>query len=223
MRELWYQLKFIKEFLMYAKNPSAEAVERFILFTKSVRRHRPSAAVDEIVNHILSDENARTLVMQRYRENSVLKIQDLLVFPEGTLGSALGRHLVENKLDVEIYARFQVTSDIEYISFRGSQVHDIWHVVAGYGVDHFGEFAVQAMTLAQTRSPLVAIFLAGDLLYASRKGAHWSFQAMKAMVQGFSLGASCKNLYGVAWEDRLGENLKDLRREVGIPEDNRLH
>ena len=76
--------------------------------------------------------------------------------------------------NLDIYARFEIRSEIEYVSFRGGQLHDIWHFVTSFDVDHFGEFALQAFTFAQIKSPIVAMFLAGALLYSSRSGPQFS-------------------------------------------------
>ena len=214
-RKMYFQFLFLLEFLSYAKQPSAKAVESFILLVRRARRGATTTLYYEMLEHIKSDQDAKQLIEERYlpRQNSLLELQR---YPKLSLGAEFARHLSENNLELEIYAQFEIESEIEYISFRGGQLHDIWHVVTGYGVDYFGEFAVQAFTFAQTKSPIVAMFLAGDLLFSSRKGPAFSFRALQAITDGFLLGCRLRNFYGVRWEDCFSKNLNDLRTELGI-------
>lgn len=222
MINLWHKLLVIKEFLSYAKDPSAEGVARFIHLFKRIRRRGSEILFKEMLEHIRSDENANRLIDERYLPKPFTQ-EDLQHYPQKTLGEQFGLFLKKNNLKLDIYARFEIKSDIEYVSFRGGQVHDIWHVVTGFDVDHFGEFALQAFTFAQTKSPIVAMFLAGDILYASGKGPAFSFKALQAVTEGFSLGCRVPNFYGVKWEECFSMDLEKLRQILGLKRHNELH
>jgi ubiquinone biosynthesis protein COQ4 len=215
LKKKWLEILFVKEFLSYAKDPSAQGVERFTHLIARMRQTGSDKLYGEILDHLKTDPKAKRLIEERYLPKP-LPTSELLLLPEGSLGYLFGKHLTDNNLKQEIYAQFEIKSDIEYVSFRGGQLHDVLHVVTGFGIDHMGEFAIQAFTFAQIKSPLVAVFLAGDLLYSSRRGPNFAFNAFKAMAEGFLLGCRLPNFYGVKWEEMFGRNLEEVRSELGI-------
>lgn len=220
MRKQIGNIFFLIHFIRYAQDPSAKGVERFMHFMRHLRKtKRFEAQNEEILDHIKKDKYAAKIIEERYLPEKIT-VEELAIYPKDSLGHEFYKFLKLNSLELNIYANFQVNSPIEYISYRGGQLHDLLHVLTGFGVDHFGEFSVQAFTFAQTKSPMVGLFLAGDLLYASRKGPNWAFDAFNAMVQGFQLGLKSKNFYSIKWENRFSHNLNQLRFEMGLQQEH---
>ncbi len=209
----FYQLKFYLALIGYSTDPSAAAVEKTVLTIQKLRQTQPhnrTAAV-EMIDHISSDPKAKKLISDRYGLDKAFTLQELEKFPGDSLGFALFQHLSANNLKVDIHAVFKVNSDLEYISFRSSQLHDFWHVLTNKGVSHLDEFCVQAFTFAQTKSPLLGFFLAGDIIFSAKRGPRFCYAAIKAIATGFQIGGDCKNVFGFPWEDNLATPLIAVR------------
>lgn len=209
----FYQLKFYWALIRYSMDPSAAAVEKAVLVIQKLRQSQPNnrTTAVEILDHVALDPKAKMLISDRYGLEKVFTLQELETFPEDSLGFALFQHLSKNNLKVNIHAVFKVNSDLEYISFRSSQLHDFWHVLLDKGVSHLDEFCVQAFTFAQTKSPLLGFFLAGDIIYSAKKGPRFLYAAISAIALGFNIGGDCKSVFGFPWEDNLATPLQAVR------------
>jgi ubiquinone biosynthesis protein COQ4 len=92
--------------------------------------------------------------------------------------------------------------------------HDLWHVVAGYGCDGFGEVCNLAFSYAHGGN-------IGMMLMAAA-GAHRYAQAFpgsrvwSAMWEGYRRGKRAVWLPAVDWEALLDRPLDEVRKELGI-------
>ena len=72
-----------------------------------------------------------------------------------------------------------------YLSNRGRDCHDLWHVLSGYGTDEAGEVSVLAFTYGQYPSlGLLLIVLAGVVLGPRSWGFHWERYLWRAYRRG---------------------------------------
>ena len=74
--------------------------------------------------------------------------------PEGSLGNDLYRMLVDNNFDAEVLDReviglANLPPALRYVNTRILQMHDVWHLVAGYQTTSLHEIAISAFQLAQ--------------------------------------------------------------------------
>jgi ubiquinone biosynthesis protein COQ4 len=95
---------------------------------------------------------------------------------------------------------------------RLRDMHDLWHVVAGYRGDLIGEAAVLALSFAQTKNPGVGLMaLAGFLKIGGVVPG-----ARKLIADGLRRGRRAAWLPGVAWETLLACPLDEVRLELGL-------
>jgi ubiquinone biosynthesis protein COQ4 len=85
----------------------------------------------------------------------------LRALPDGTLGNLLARYYVDNGIRPFV-TRLPVRSDAEYLVKRYREIHDIAHLVTGYGTHAIGEVELQAFLLGNLglRTPWLAMVYA---------------------------------------------------------------
>ena len=93
---------------------------------------------------------------------------------------------------------------------RLRDMHDLWHVVTGYGRDLVGEAALLAFSFAQTRNPGVGFIVAVAWLKAGGGAAR------RLMVDGFRRGRRAAWLPAQDWEALLSQPLDEVRRQLRI-------
>jgi ubiquinone biosynthesis protein COQ4 len=97
-------------------------------------------------------------------------------------------------------------------SDRLRDMHDLWHVVTGYGRDLVGEAALLAFSYAQTKNRGVGFIVAVAWLKASGESAF----ARRVMVEGYRRGRRAQWLPAADWEVLLTLPLERVRADLGL-------
>ena len=151
----------------------------------------------------------------------------LRAMPEGSLGRAIGDWYALEEISAQGLADASeaafseggprretgLDKDEELFSMRLRDLHDVFHVLAGYGRDLSGEGAVLAFTIPQTRNPGIA-YMVLDFLF--RGG--WNSPDGKLMRQAFRRGRQCDWLVDQDWETLFEQPLDQVRQELGVGE-----
>jgi ubiquinone biosynthesis protein COQ4 len=141
--------------------------------------------------------------------------------PEGSVGAAYRGFVRAERLSAEGLAEVsrqgaaQIDEPHPYAWFgrRTRDVHDIWHILSGYGRDGLGEASLVAFSYAQTRGlgwALIAV--AAALRSRSAKGQPYA----KAIWQGYQRGKAAAWLLGEDYERLMAEPLESARRRLNI-------
>lgn len=147
-----------------------------------------------------------------------LDLHALAAMPEGTLGQAFGRHMLDAGLDPSALPALPSNDELQYIDAHLYETHDVWHVVTGFGTDVAGELGLQGFYLAQFPARLSLAILSGGLLntlvdpraFADRD------RRMDAIVAGWSMGRAAGKLFGVRWAELWSTPLDQVRRDLGV-------
>ena len=144
--------------------------------------------------------------------------------PEGSLGKAIGDWYHVEEISAQGLAdaseaafseggprRREVTGDVELFSNRLRDLHDVFHVLAGYGRDLRGEMGVLAFTIPQTRSTGVAY-----LVWRSLRDAGWNSYDGKLIREGFRRGRKARWLVDQDWETLFERPIDEVREELGV-------
>jgi ubiquinone biosynthesis protein COQ4 len=103
---------------------------------------------------------------------------------------------------------------------RLRDMHDLWHVLTGYGRDVAGEVANLAFTYAQTRNRGVGVIvLAAALLGPKTLDCHWQ----RYLWRCWRRGRRAHFLALARYEELLPRPLDEVRRELGIEPPERAH
>jgi ubiquinone biosynthesis protein COQ4 len=96
---------------------------------------------------------------------------------------------------------------------RIRDVHDVWHVLTGYGRDALGEMCLVAFSFQETQGPGWALIAAGGFLRAHGPAAS---QARKAILEARRMGKRAAWLPGEDYEKLMFEPLEDARHRLGL-------
>jgi ubiquinone biosynthesis protein COQ4 len=143
--------------------------------------------------------------------------------PEGSLGRAYldfmeSAHLsadglVDASMEGEADARAGFSAEAVWFFDRLRDMHDLWHVLTGYGRDEAGEAANLAFTYAQIGNPGIGlIVLAAAVLGPRGDRFHWP----RYLLRAWRRGRRAAWLPAVRYEDLLTLPLADVRARLGI-------
>jgi ubiquinone biosynthesis protein COQ4 len=99
-----------------------------------------------------------------------------------------------------------------WIGRRERDVHDIWHVLTGYGRDPLGEACLVAFSFAQTRGLGWALIALAVALRARPRGRGYR----GAIWQGYRRGRAAAWLLGEDYERLLSEPLSAARSRLRL-------
>lgn len=144
-------------------------------------------------------------------------------FGPGTVGAAYRDFIAPRGLSAEGLAeesRKVPDSEIDaphpfaWYGRRMRDVHDVWHVLTGYGADGLGEACLVAFSYQQTKSLGFAV-IANAARREIRK-ADTGYPHAEAIAEGFRNGKAAAWLPAVDYPALFAEDLESARRRLGI-------
>lgn len=143
-------------------------------------------------------------------------------FGPGTVGAAYRDFMRGERLSAEGLARQsrQVRAEIEapnlyaWYGRRLRDVHDVWHVLTGYGRDALGEACVVSFSHAQTHSLGFLFIGLGAAQEIRRENA--AVPARLAVAEAWRNGRRAAWLPGLDYEALFAEPLEAARARLGI-------
>jgi ubiquinone biosynthesis protein COQ4 len=145
----------------------------------------------------------------------------LAALPAGTLGRAYYDFMAAENLSAEglveaslVSMRALPADDVTLFRERGREMHDLLHVVTGYGRDPLGEACLVAFSFAQTRLKGFAVIAA----FAGRRIAHSrpGQPVRRAVLEGYRHGRSAGWLPGADWEALLAQPVEAIRAQFAV-------
>jgi ubiquinone biosynthesis protein Coq4 len=176
---------------------------------------RHTKATELAVEFVKSKPEVVELFQERYLAPSV-NLDALLELPEASLGYAYATYIKDAGFDPNFYRLVKVEDDVSYFLLRMRQTHDIWHIVAGFSTDVFGELGLKAFELAQTHRTMSAVLIAGGLLSTLFKQPEQLDKLLEQIAIGYRLGAKAKPFFAKKWEENWERPLLELRLELGV-------
>jgi ubiquinone biosynthesis protein COQ4 len=174
----------------------------------------------------------RRLLAERPSLPDILSdLSRLAALPPGSLGRAYAEFMQGEKLDpTGIVDEFRaaedpalaaaVGPDERFFFERFDVIHDLWHVLTGYGRDEAGESANLAFTLAQSPSRGVAfLVLAAALIGPKDFRLSWPRYLYRAWRRGWR----AVDMTVVPYESLLPLPLEDVRTLLGIQPATQAH
>jgi len=167
-------------------------------------------------------ETGRTVLAERRRLLDRLTDRAALAaLPPGTLGRAYYDFMASENLSAEglvevsgIPAPHQVPDDIVLFRERNREMHDLLHIVAGYGRDPLGEACVVAFSYAQTgQKGFAVIALFGGLNIARKLPGQ---PVRRAVFDAYRQGRAAGWLIGADWEHLLSQPVASIRAQFGV-------
>lgn len=212
-----------------------EPLKAFRAFRKLVRNKEDTAQVFEIMRALSGRSIARgynrllkTMEGGRQaflREELAHKLDDpvwLARFEPGTVGAAYRDFRVARGFTAEGLAdearKVAPLADAQHpviwYSRRIRDVHDVWHVLTGYGTDALGEACVVSFSYAQTRNLGFAFIGWGAAREIQREAR--ALPARRAVWQAYRNGAAARWLPGLDYEALFEQPLEAVRARLNI-------
>jgi len=168
--------------------------------------------------------SGRRLLAERPSLPDILSNLDgLAAMPAGTFGRAYADFMQREKLDpVGIVDEFRAGADSAMAEVDPDQLwfferldvmHDLWHVLTGYGRDAAGESAVLAFTLAQFPVRGIAILVIAAAFIGPKD---LSFSWPRYLFRAWKRGRRAVPLTVVPYESLLPRPLEEVRNLLGI-------
>jgi ubiquinone biosynthesis protein COQ4 len=100
-----------------------------------------------LVVELAKTEQGRELLRERPNlQSGTIDLAALRTLPQGTLGNMLAQYYQDNGIE-PFESPYPVRTDVEYLSKRYREIHDVVHLITGYGTDPISEMELQAFVL----------------------------------------------------------------------------
>lgn len=114
----------------------------------------------------------------------------------------------------------EIDPDLRFFGDRNRDMHDLWHVLTGYGRDEAGEAANLAFTQGQLPSPGIAlIVLAAAALGPKDLTLSWP----RYLFAAWRRGKRASLLTAAPYEELLPLPLDEVRQRLGVPPASKAH
>ncbi len=170
-----------------------------------------------------TDVGARIIAEDISLLDTLMDREALSKLPEGSLGRVYLDFMIREGLTADglvdasddTLSRFN-DRGLQIYAGRTRELHDLWHVVTGYGRDGLGEYCVVGFSYSQTKSlGFAAISLMGAIDLTRKFPRQGVFKAVR---QAFRIGRQAAWLPAADWEALLKEPFEDVRATLKLAE-----
>lgn len=139
-----------------------------------------------------------------------------------SLGQTLYRMIVDQGYDLEVLDREAIAlsalpRSLRYLNTRILQMHDVWHLVAGYETTASHEIAISAFQLAQFGHNYSAMFLATITTISCTLQRAGFGILMQLVAEGWRHGRETPAMMDIQWEAEWDRPIEAIRQAHGIP------
>jgi len=170
---------------------------------------------------------AKVLAEQRSLLAALTDRDHLAALPEGTLGRRYLAFMAEEQLSAEglvelgrqNVASLQPREDVRLYAGRMRDMHDLYHVLTGYGRDEVGELCVLAFSYPQQKIRsfrLISVMGMFNIMRRLRRAGEETRGVVAAIREAARYGRAAAWLPGEDLEAMLGEDLEVLRIRLNI-------
>jgi ubiquinone biosynthesis protein COQ4 len=145
----------------------------------------------------------------------------IAALPPGTLGREYHEFMSAYDFSTEAMAELgqvggerPMTADEKWFADRMNTLHDVRHVVAGYGQEPLGELCLLGFRYAQSRHPGMAFFALTWGLRTARERRHEPI--VSAVLEGYRRGRSAVWLDDLDWEQMMRQPLTAVRTQLNL-------
>lgn len=187
----------------------------------------------KLCTRILEKDPASAALIKERRLCGPYDVEALAALPKGSLGHTYATVLNTHGYDINFFPDpafyNNLETDADYINYRVFATHDLHHILSGYSLDNYGEIGVISISVGQFNHPglgftdlvsLMMSWLMGHTptseLSSVEEQARTARAILRLIVDGLDTGAAAKRLFPVIWEQRMGQDLEELRAELGI-------
>ena len=151
----------------------------------------------------------------------MISLSGLAEFPDGSLARELLSMWVDNGFDPEVLDRDAIglaglSPAMRYLNTRILQMHDTWHLVAGYQTTSLHEMAISAFQLAQFGHNYSAMFLTTVCSMSHLKQPMGFPLLLQNLAEAWVHGCEMPDFMAIEWEQDWHLKIEDVRAKHGI-------
>ena len=151
----------------------------------------------------------------------MIDLTELAKAPADSLAGQLHSMLTDNGYDAEVLDRQALglgtlPPGLSYLNTRILQMHDVWHLTAGYQTTSLHEIAIRAFQLAQFGHNYSAMFLAVVLTVASTTRPEGLPILLQIISEAWRHGRTSPAFMAIEWEQEWHKPIDLIRAEQGI-------
>jgi ubiquinone biosynthesis protein Coq4 len=167
--------------------------------------------------HYLHEDVRKLLEQPEVR----MTTNDLRNWPKDSLGTSLLDMLTSKGYDLEVINPDDVMLPAVFAAQNRTnrrilQLHDVWHLFAGFGFTAQGEVAISGFQLAQFGQNYSTRFLAATTAMMCLRPLVSIDQYIALISEGWRHGRRAPPLMSVQWHTMLGRSIEDLRAEMKV-------
>lgn len=141
----------------------------------------------------------------------------------GSLGRSLYDMIIENGYDPEVLDRDEIAlrelpHALHYLNARILQMHDVWHLAAGYETTSSNEIAISSFQLAQFGHNYSSMFLAAVMAISTFKEPRGFTILMQIICEAWQHGREAPVMMDIPWEEEWNSQLEAIRNKYDIPQ-----
>lgn len=152
-------------------------------------------------------------------------LNKLRQFPDSTLGYYYAKFMDDTGFSVDWYPRIEEKSPLDFAYNRQYDIHDILHVMTGFGGGYAEELALQGFYITQTvpNPTAMSTFAAAALNRLQTNEPDGNLLMFEYIFAGYQMGKCAQKVMFRNWEDDFKTDINQLRKELKIvPYDNSL-
>jgi ubiquinone biosynthesis protein COQ4 len=161
----------------------------------------------------------RRLLSERPRLNTrTVSLESMAALPAQSLGHAYAAYFEDNAITPFEPPALPVDTVEDYVATRLREVHDVFHVVTGYGTDDIGEVELQWFNLGNLGwGPLPLLVLVASFFMGrtAKYGGLWA--VCKRARAAYRRGRRSRTLASVRWEDHWLTPVRELQSLLCAP------
>ena len=151
----------------------------------------------------------------------MISLAALADFPDGSLARQLLSMWVDNGFDPEVLDRDAIglaglSPALRYLNTRILQMHDTWHLVAGYKPTSLHEMAISAFQLPQFGHRYSAMFLTTMCTMSQLKQPIGFPLLLRNLSEAWFHGCDAPDFMAIEWEQDWHLSIEDVRARYGI-------
>lgn len=191
--------------------------------------HAPDATIERYLAVFQATPGAADFLAERHFADPIT-LDALAALPEDSFGRAYHDFLVGNGLEKNLATNYQMLHDamsksgqldrmpeeMRYAIIRGFQIHDLLHIVTGYGSSPLHELSLQAFCLAQLQFPYFGMWMATTTSSMTFLRPDAIVPVMDAISSGWQYGRAVQNLQFEKWESQFERPVGEVREAFGV-------
>jgi ubiquinone biosynthesis protein COQ4 len=210
------ELRVLGAIVRFSKGTSGTNIDDLHLINLSLLKAANSKEQEKFTNILFEYPEFKELYESPRPEKHDL--DRLRKLPTNTLGYCYAKFMDDNNLSIDWYPRVKEVLPLHFAYNRQYDVHDILHVLTGFGVEYGEELGLQGFYVTQTApNPTAMASIASAALNRLKTNdPDKNLLMIEYLFAGYQMGKIVEKIMFRNWEDDFATDIDQLRAELKI-------